>query len=84
MAEPWTLCPANILAVTADIATAPRDGNVVIVLHGPWQIPARAHWHCPLKAWVECGDPYYRPLKDVERWLDGSQYLKFMRPKRPG
>jgi hypothetical protein len=65
-----------ILAATSDIATAPRDGRVITVLTGPYQIVARACWHSELNGWVRNGDTQFAILPNVLRWLDGSKFLK--------
>jgi hypothetical protein len=50
------------------IATAPRNGTVIIVRHGDNQDPVRAFWCHRIRSWVRPGDDTFEALEDVEVW----------------
>ena len=70
------------MAATADIATAPRDGRVITVLQGEWQVPERAYWHPVMNGWVRKDDQQFVVLPNVTRWLDGSRFLRKGKPRK--
>jgi hypothetical protein len=51
-----------------DMSTAPRDGTVVEVKHGPDQEVVRAYWSGQNQAWVREDDPLRRSLHRVTVW----------------
>jgi hypothetical protein len=48
--------------------TAPRDGTVVEVRHGPDQETVRAEWAGRGQAWIREDDPLRRALQRVTDW----------------
>lgn len=50
------------------IATAPRDGTVIEVRHGPTQTPVRAEWSGQNQGWIRADDPERRTLHRVTEW----------------
>jgi hypothetical protein len=51
------------------IATAPRDGRPVRVLHGPLHLEAMAYWNPTLQGWVRVDDELLRALRQVTAWF---------------
>jgi hypothetical protein len=51
-----------------DIKSAPRDGTVIEVRHGPDQEIVRAEWSGQGQAWVREDDPLRRTLHKVASW----------------
>ena len=51
-----------------DIKTAPKDGTVIEVRHGPDQEIVRAEWSGQGQAWVREDDPLRRTLHKVTGW----------------
>jgi hypothetical protein len=48
-----------------DMKTAPRDGTIIKVCHGPDQAVARVEWAAQTQAWIREGDPLRRTLHRV-------------------
>jgi hypothetical protein len=48
--------------------TAPRDGTVIEVRHGPDQAVARVVWAGQTQAWIREDDPLRRTLHRVTGW----------------
>ena len=51
-----------------DMKTAPKDGTVIEVRHGPDQEIVRAVWSGQGQAWVREDDPLRRTLHRVTGW----------------
>ena len=51
-----------------DIRSAPKDGTVIDVLHGPEQEIVRAEWSGQGQAWVREDDSLRRTLHKVTGW----------------
>jgi hypothetical protein len=51
-----------------DMKTAPRDGTLVEVRHGPLQEAAPARWSAQGQAWIRDDDPLRRALHRVTGW----------------
>jgi hypothetical protein len=51
-----------------DMRTAPKDGSVVEVRHGPDQEVVRAHWAAQNQAFVRTDDPHRKTLHRVTGW----------------
>jgi hypothetical protein len=51
-----------------DIGTAPRDGTLIEVGHGPDQAVAVAYWSGQNQAFVADADPLRRSLQRVTGW----------------
>jgi hypothetical protein len=57
-----------------DITTAPRDGTLIEVRHGPDQVTVLARWAGQNQAFIRDDDPLRRTLHRVSLW----------RPAKPG
>src|ERR1700722_15022601 len=51
------------------IATAPRDGTRIRVLHGPLHLEADVYWNRIVDDWVRVGDGFLRAVRGVTSWL---------------
>jgi hypothetical protein len=51
-----------------DIESAPRDGTVIEIVHGPRRQVARARWRGAAQAFVRDLDPYGEPLGRIAGW----------------
>jgi hypothetical protein len=51
-----------------DITTAPRDGSVIVVRHGPHQVVATARWSSHGQGFVREADATRRLLQQVTGW----------------
>lgn len=54
------------------IATAPRDGRLVRVLHGKAQTPVWARWNSRFQFWHEVGEDL--ALQGVLYWTDDDEW----------
>jgi hypothetical protein len=54
--------------VLRDMKSAPLDGTVVEVRHGPLQMVVVAYWAAQNQAWVRDDDPDRRSLHGVTGW----------------
>jgi hypothetical protein len=50
------------------IDTAPRDGSVIEVRHGPDQATVHARWAAQNQGWIRSDDPDRRTLHRVTEW----------------
>ena len=55
------------------IETAPQDGSVVEVRHGPEQAVVRAYWAGQNQAFVREDDPHSKTLHGVTGWRPVSR-----------
>jgi hypothetical protein len=51
-----------------DMRSAPQDGTVIEVKHGPDQEVVRAQWAGQSQAWIREDDPLRRTLHRVSVW----------------
>jgi hypothetical protein len=74
---------AAIAARFRGIASAPRDGSLIEVRHGPDQVAVLARWAGQTQAWIADGDPVRRTLHRVSVWRpapDGAGVADLVRP----
>jgi hypothetical protein len=50
------------------ISTAPHDGTVIEVRHGPDQTKAFARWAAQNQGWIRSDDPDRKTLHRVSEW----------------
>jgi hypothetical protein len=50
------------------IITAPRDGSLIEVRHGPAHLIVRARWSKRDGSWIRDDDPQRLPLEQVTSW----------------
>jgi hypothetical protein len=51
-----------------DMTTAPKDGTVIEVRHGPDQEVIRAEWSDQNQGWIRANDPHRKTLHRVTGW----------------
>jgi hypothetical protein len=72
-----------------DITTAPGDGSLIEVLHGPTQEPVLARWSGQGQAFVADNDPLRRSLHRVSLWRPAKSkagqgpLTPLVQPKQP-
>lgn len=50
------------------IVTAPRDGSLIEVRHGPTHLIVQARWSKRDGSWIQNEDPQRLPLQQVTSW----------------
>ena len=66
-----------------DMRSAPQDGTVVEVRHGPDQEIARAEWSGQNQAWVRADDTQRKTLHRVTGWRPMGQEITPAPPRMP-